>query len=404
MRTKLMFAAFGAALMVTSCSQDDVVSVNNENAITFRASTTAASRATTQYDNFTLDNFKVYAYDQDDNTFMSGIEVSKSGSDWTYSGTKYWPNSGSLDFYSFAPASFDGYENKAFKAHTVPAKAEEQIDLLYAFNGDLTKQESAVNVNFRHAFSQIVFKAKMKENCELDIVIDGVQIVNAANTSTGFTFPTTTTKDRFEYEKAESYKSSNVGSWTTPTGAETFTAGIISTTVSSEEKNITRAEGTDDEGNIIPGGALMLLPQTLTAWEPTVNPSPKAEGQTGTYFLVKCSIKDGNTYIWGSAPVEEGKDQDGNVTNPASSGTKYVAIPLSGSWEIGKRYEYTFVFGEGAGYNPDPDPDPEDPKPEPVLVPITFTVNVDDFVPGNNFELSKDWPKTDETGGNTDNN
>lgn len=382
MRTKLMLVAFGAALMVTSCSQDEVVSVNQENAIVFRASTTSATRATTQYDNFTLDAFKVYAYDEANNAFMDGVEVTKSGSDWTYSPLKYWPNDGTLDFYSFAPSDFTGYSNKAFGAYTVSADAAGQIDLLYAYNKGVSKQEAAVNVNFRHALSQIVFKAKKTENCNLDIVIDGVQIVNAANASDGFTFPDATTSDKFLYGDANAdpavapyYDATNVGSWAKPSkteDAQPFTAGITSTTVTTTTADITTA-GT---------GALMLLPQTLTAWNPQDAPSPKAEGQKGTYFMVKCSIKDDKTYLWGSA-----------------NETKYVAIPLGGAWEIGKRYEYTFVFGEGAGYNPDPTPDPEDPDPdpEPVLVPITFTVSIDDFVPGNNVDLSKDWPTTEET-------
>lgn len=360
MNTKLMFAALGLGLIATSCSQEEVVSMNPDNAIAFRASTASSTRGVESTTN-NLTEFKVYAYHtlngtEAQNPFMDGVIVTKNGTNWTYTDKQYWPNDGTLDFYSFAPIDAP-YSNKGFGAFTVNSDVTKQIDLLYALNKGLDKKNGEyVNVNFRHALSQIVFHAKLTNDCNLTVKVDGVQICKVANTSTGFTFPTTTTTPNFSVGNPNV---TNVGNWATPTGAVDFTAGISELTMNN---NTAVKEGTLTNSN----GALFLLPQTLEAWDASKTSTkgkPGDESQTGAYFLVKCSLQDtAGNYIWGSASV-----------------TKEVAIPLAATWEVGKKYEYTFIFGEGAGYNPDPT-NPN--KPDPVLVPISFAVTVDDFMPG----------------------
>ncbi|MCM1491545.1 MAG: fimbrillin family protein [Muribaculum sp.] len=380
MNTKLMFAALGLGLIATSCSQEEVVSMNPDNAIAFRASTTSSTRGVESTTN-NLTEFKVYAYHtlngtEATNPFMSGVEVSKSGDAWGYTDTQYWPNDGTLDFYSYAPVNAP-YLNKGFGAFTVEKNAEDQIDLLYASNQALSKADKTVEVNFRHALSEIVFNAKTTENCNFTVNIDEVYVCKVVQNADGFKFPNSTDPKKTADETAQ-----DIEKWIsaeTPVKANFYTTFTYKTI--TKNKNV--VELTSSES-----GAMFLLPQQLEAWKVSgEGVEGKPANQNGAYFLVKCSLKDvANNYIWGSEPTGH-EGEEGYI-----SGTKYVAIPLEANWEKGKKYIYTFKFGDGAGYDPkdpdpDPDPDPEptpDPDPDPVLVPVTFdVVTVDAFLSGN---------------------
>lgn len=365
MNKKLMFAALGLGLIATSCSQDEVVSMNPDNAIAFRASTMSSTRASET----TLDNinaFTTYAYTSDGSQFMKEKVYREEVKDeneevkWKYDGLKYWPNTGTLDFYSYAPfdLNFATYTGAGeFGEFTIPTDASNQKDFLYAVNTGLSKQINPVPVAFKHALSQIIFNAKTTSNCNLTVTIDKVSICKVEQKAAGFKFENKSISD--------GGNSTTVGTWTAATTATqaTFVTEFDAITLigaSQKEELTTSLEG-----------AMFLLPQELTAWD-VKDKNGNPASQNGAYFLVSCSIKDKDgKYIWGAAATDE------------DHGTKDVAIPLDVTWEMGKKYIYTFVFGEGAGYNPKPEPDPN-PDPEPILVPITFTVeSVDAFIAGN---------------------
>lgn len=143
--------------------------------------------------------------------------------------------------------------------------------------------------------------------------------------------------------------------------------GVVNTAV-----DLTTTKTNEDE---VYTGALFMIPQQLTAW----NPKTESIGNTtGVYFLVDCQMMSGtnkDVIVWPTEPKEEG------AYDPDADGDGYgkVAIPASAlTWEQGKKYVYTFIFGEGGGYIPDP----EDPDPDPTLYGISFTVTVDNFING----------------------
>lgn len=106
-------------------------------------------------------------------------------------------------------------------------------------------------------------------------------------------------------------------------------------------------------------GSLMVVPQTFTPWDPT------AGSTSGAYIGVKLRI---TTKL------------GGEVYPVAGSDDKYawVAVPLSGTWDAGKRYVYTLDFTNGAGYS-----DPEQANPHLVLNGLfKFTLNVTDWQEG----------------------
>ena len=107
---------------------------------------------------------------------------------------------------------------------------------------------------------------------------------------------------------------------------------------------------------------LLCIPQTLTAWSPSiynpindqVNSDVEISVTGNTSFLrIQCKIYDGDHYFVGSADT-----------------WGYTYVPFGTTWEEGKRYIYTLYFG--AGYNANGS--------EIDIVPITFDATVTNWV------------------------
>ena len=364
---KILFSA-AMALVLVSCSQDEVIEVNRDgDVIEFGVVTNASTRAADVYcNNNKPGGFTVYA-DYDGKPYIDADVIKYQNSKWeNTSGVRYWPG-GKVSFYAhvnsdgkFTGTDFTATPNVApqIKNYTVPTTVADQKDLLYAVK---SQTEGQVTLNFRHALSQIVFQAK-NTNENLYVEIDGVTICNLGDKNT-FTYPTADTDDNIINHNGEGETTTTGawGTWETLTGGNTdYPVTFTAVPVHGDEavKSLTNTNDTDKEFS---SNAMLLLPQTTTAWNTTTKPS--ADTQTGSYFLVDCKICNvaGNDYasstdvvLW-DAPV---------------------AIPANFTWEQGKKYIYTFVFGDGnGGYDPNPD------TPDPVLVPITFDVTVDDFIP-----------------------
>lgn len=391
-------------MAMASCSQDETIGINHDgDEITFNVVTNNATRAADVFCNQNLPGGFYVSAISDGKTYIDGDHVTGSNGSWiNESGTRYWPET-PVDFYAHVNGG-DAYKwnngSPKFEGFTVNGTVAEQVDLLYAVKTGQKKADGTVNLNFRHALSQIVFQAK-NTNANLYVEIAGVSVANVGGTNT-FTFPSANTEDNIEdhdenadgvYEDGEfgsgiPYNTS-WGTWAALTqGTVKYDVDFPKTKVPGNNTLValTTANETGEEYN---SNAMLLLPQKTTAWDPEANPRPGATwGNTGSYLLVDCAIfnvagddyaEDGDVCLWGE---------------PQGSGwtTKELAIPVAFDWQQGKKYVYTLVFGEGnGGYNPDPeDPDPEDP--DPVLVPITFEITVDDFVPVNGGEIESGIP------------
>jgi hypothetical protein len=112
----------------------------------------------------------------------------ESGFIWDYQPKKYWPPSGEIDFYAYAPAGVKNLvtglnnngdnKNAPVLEYTMPYKEREepppgtgeppsplivsdkQEDLLVAVQHRTSPQSVPVPINFRHAFSRVTVKAK----------------------------------------------------------------------------------------------------------------------------------------------------------------------------------------------------------------------------------------------------
>lgn len=207
---KLVFLAASAAVILASCAkiENNALVIDNSNEpVTFGVYTArTATKAVSATDFGTINQaaleastngFGVFAFHSDNSegsndyaagtpsnfkpNFMYNQKVKYESSEWKYSPLKYWPNEygagavstavDKLTFFAYAPyvATVGDEGVTAFSANTatgdptvsfkVPAKAEEQIDLMYS-NADLknkTKMAVAGKVKFTfvHALSNL---------------------------------------------------------------------------------------------------------------------------------------------------------------------------------------------------------------------------------------------------------
>lgn len=369
MKSKYLLVTALSAAALTACNNDEVLEVNQGRGISFQVATEAATRAAATTTN-TINEFKVWGF-TDNKPLMDGVEVTESSGTWSYDNIIFWPAS-SVDFYSVSPSTVKGVSitNEAQKitGFTVAEKQDEQIDLLYAVNKGENKDDhesKPVSINFRHALSQIVFKAK-NTNDHLKVIIHGVKVGNIKKAG-DFTYPSQSTTTQNTSESG-SIVADTQGEWDNVTTEQTFAAGM-SGIVTLEGKVETALDLTSKKNEVYTG-ALFMIPQALTPWNPEATGALNTTNK-GVYFLVDCQILSGTNkdiQVWPS---------------DASQTHAEVAIPASElTWDQGKKYIYTFTFGEGGGYVPGPGPDPD-----PTLIGIDFDVTVDEFINGGEQDI-----------------
>ena len=263
------------------------------------------------------------------------------------SGTRFWPNALSLNFYAVVNGDIkwnveaEGTAPASIVDFTVPTDVAAQKDLLYAVKTDQAKTDGAdkmdaVALNFRHALSQIVFNAK-NTNENLYVEVSGVSIVNVANKNT-FAFPVANTDNNMEDADHDGSFGNEInydGSWgkwnALTSGATVYPVNFETVKVEGNKTlvDLTTNATIKDEYNT---NALLMLPQTSTAWNPADVPAPGVNGNAdnGSYFLVNCAIYN-----------VSGDSFDPDVDTPLwakKDEHKQVAIPMTINWEQGKKY------------------------------------------------------------------
>ncbi len=339
----VILAALCAAALV-SCNKDQKVSVSDDGAIAFRTNFVAQTKAS-QTTNTNIGSFNVTAIGNAENYFTD-MSVSVDGSgNCTTSKTYYWP-SYELGFFAYAnpcggTASITN-ASKMINAVTPAAEAASQQDFVVAYNTGTkaANEASGVALNFRHALSQIVVKAKNMSTSGITIKVKGVKVSNILDKG-NFTFPAAPTNPNNGGTLAQSL-------WNT-------SAASLVDYVISDATGLT-LDGTAKD--IMFGGASwMLIPQALTA---------------------RASFADASDHGSAISVMLQILDADDAQLYPATAGEyAYANIPIDTNWEPGKKYIYTLNFLDeandgGAGVDDNDDP---------VLgKPIKFTLTVDDWV------------------------
>lgn len=391
------------ALAAVSCTKSEVLE-SNDGEIRFNVVANNATKADAIYcNNNKPSEFTVYAESSDGKTYINGDKITSpdDGNTWVNeSGTRFWPNDLSLDFYAVvngditwnveaegtAPASIVDFE--------VPTDVAAQKDLLYAVKTGQEKVDDAdemdaVALNFRHALSQIVFNAK-NTNANLYVEIKGVTVANVGGTNS-FTYPSADTANNIEDHTGNGTADYEDGSWgvwnSLNEGDVEYAVALDAAVAVPGDDKVVDLTAANDSGSEFNSKAMMLLPQETQAWDIENGPAaPGDDTNHGSYFLVDCAI-------WNVAGDDFDENTDVQLWGE-NGATKELAIPVALKWEQGKKYIYTFVFGKGnGGYDPDPE-DPDGPDPDPVLVPIDFEISVDDFVSGGTQEIESGIPGT----------
>lgn len=353
---RIFFAAVAATVAMTSCSIDNVVDQPTSGQISFnvlssrmtRATPVTPSNITTAAPDFVVFGFKNTGGSQYVGTDASnGVKIQYADTKWDYANSSdlaYWPSE-ALNFYAVNPSSNDNVTinitNDSQKLdYQMPANNAQQIDLMYASKLNLTKPgDYTVHFIFKHALSQIVFKAKTAST-DLLVNVEGLT-VNNLNDKGGFTFPS-----------VETASGSAAGTWSvsssvTPVATD-VALGLASSNVTvnntSASVNLTAADG-----------ALLVIPQTPVKWAttssvPVTISTANDNGQC--YLSIQCKIQYKGTYLVGSS------------TDAAT-----IYVPFGEQWDPGKKYIYTLIFG--GGY---------DEGGESELQPILYDVDVEDWI------------------------
>ncbi len=329
----LMMAAL-AAMTMASCSQDEPVLQNQGRAIDFRSAMDSRAVETT---NANLTSIQAAAF-MGDQLYFPTMEFTKGSDGFFTSATEYrWPGDNTeLAFYAYAPANPGGdvtitADSKTMTDFSPAATMADQVDFITA-NATGTKdanEVSGVPLTFNHRLSQIEVRAK-SDNEVYTFAITGVRIGEPV------------AKADFDF---------TTSAWTLGTDRAIYTDTYTDAKVLTSDAVSVMGDG----------GNAMILPQQLTAWDPTNDASNTA---SGAYLAVKLKVTTTETGVQ-------------LYPFPSNADCQWAAVPIDTNWEPGKKYIYTLDLTHGAG-----NVDPHDPDPgKPVLGgPIKFTVDVTEWV------------------------
>lgn len=365
MKIGKILAVAAVATVFASCSNEEElanVGKSESNAIRFAGISGLSDTRTTPINttNLTTTNFDVMAFMSADNAlFMGGkhelghsdqgVKIVYNTSAWDYADPDqmaYWPTAGDVDFYAVSPAITDDLVHQGFKYdmtstlktityatvdeyNTTSRETKTNHDVMYAVAKGLNKTNNgttAVQMNFKHILSQVVFKAKTTSSI-LEVDVKSVKIYNFVHSGT-FTLPAG--------EPAMS-------NWSTSPDEAVSIA-----TVKLNAANVKTNNAVVDLSDM--ASPLMMIPQQLKKWSTysagTAVSKADADNAKECYLEISMKLKQNDSYLIGSA---------------AEYKTVYVPFDNGTGWEPGKRYIYTLIFG--GGY---------DDQGEPILSPIKF--------------------------------
>ena len=331
------------AVLLNSCSEDVVTSESAQTPIDFRI---AGTRAATLYDTnnlpprlivdayMTTSGVKYFGQEKFKKvtTATHGVPVDNYLSDKHY----YWPvgADNGLSFFAVSGLPESGHIYFTFSSDINTKKLtitnfnnydEESMmsDLLGAYReGTKADNASGVSLKFHHLLSQVEIKAK-SENTAYNIQITGAAIGCVSQVGTlNATWAASNTAPTCEWmsSTAADDKKNLLGLVMYEAGSELI--------LTSEPISIIES--------------LTCIPQTLIPWDNKISilenmpPDEGVSGPFNSFIVVMAKITTKGT----------GADfYNGNC-----------CIPLSGTWEAGKKYTYILDFTDGAGYDQDGNP------------------------------------------------
>ena len=186
--------------MLASCSNDETTGkAVNGNTIKFDGFVNKSVKgAANDLNNTTFTSFQVWGLmskgDQTGTPFV-GTTVTKSGSEWTYTGNVYWENGYNYSFVAIAPAGFGTFNapNTVGQWGSIDFEnGEGTADLIYAIDGTYATSAvstegqcpRAINLTFNHLLSRVKFAFENAMDDGSTINVKDVTITNANTKAT----------------------------------------------------------------------------------------------------------------------------------------------------------------------------------------------------------------------------
>lgn len=344
MKKEILLAAIAIASLA-SCSNDDVVDVNNGNGISFRAILNRHVNRSSVTTTTNLESFFVSAsYADNSQPYFLQKEFKKvvSSGNFTSDPIIYWPSEDkTLKIHALnvnqtmAGLTKDDITLPTLKNLSPKANIKDQVDIVYAYTeAKGSTSTTGISLTFKHLFSQIEIQAK--------------------NGNSGYVYKVKGVKIAMPVSKGDFNLQSSA--WKLLTDKASYES-----TYDTEKTLGTNAISImkDNEGNA------MLIPQQLIAWKPDTD---KTNASKGAYLAVKVNITT----------------KEGGVVWPADGDYGWVAVAIDTNWRGGNKYVYTLDFSQGAG-RVDPTTTANPGSGEPILgSAIIFTkISVSDWVSEN---------------------
>ncbi len=348
---KNLFILAVAALTLASCSSDETTAVNDslnqKEEISFRPIVNGVTRAADA--NLSTDGktFMAYAKLSSDGTTNYFPETVFTNSSGTFTSTTkyYWPSSGNLDFYAYAPTTSTQFthsttESLAFTV-TPSSTISDQIDLIVANTNNKDKNTygaTGVALNFRHAESKVV--VRFTNSSTLTCEVSAFKIVNVDGTATYTYTKTNNTSTDTQNTDPTSSGTTLSNEWTGNGDSYSVTYTATPTATNSIAANTSTAVYLQNDGTATTTANealnMILIPQTTTAVPVTDGYSAATAGSAlvanKTYIAVKMTIKNGSSTI-----------------ADCTTDNKWAIWPVAFTWVPGKKYIYTIDLGNG-GY------------------------------------------------------
>lgn len=316
---KFLFWSGVAILAITSCAKDQTTEVNNGHAIGFRAG--AGTKATELY-TYQLSSFYCTAVDASNANYFTNVGFARSGEYFASSPAYYWPADGStLKFWAYYPSneatgtevSINASEQllKGFKPKQL---FEDQVDFIAAKAEGSKADEAGVEMNFYHELAQLSFHAQ-NQNSEYVYKVYGLRIANALTNGT------------YNFEDRQwTFDLSNVEKDSYSTLLDEPVT-LVSYNKELTVKSVQTQNGYDNVYN-----TAMIIPQTLTAWDPAADPTCQAKGAYISLAIQVTSVNGDRIF-----PATEVGEYD------------WVAAPVSTELKAGYEHRYYIDFTKGAG-------------------------------------------------------
>lgn len=352
-----------AALGFAACANDETTAVNEKlaesNEISFRTFVGGQMRAA-DITTTNLTSFKAYAIvNGSTNVYFAEDDFTKNGSTFKSTNNHYWPASGALDFYAYAPTSSTQFthsttETLAFTVTPSTTNISEQVDLVVANTNNKTKTgtytptggsastygAAGVPLNFRHAESKIVVRFKNGQ-ANMKIDVQAFKIVNVDGEAT-YTYADTNTDGN--------NSTTLTGGWTdntTYTATYTGTPGATNQLAPSQTTPVYLQNNGTATTTVNEALSMILIPQETTpvAAYTGSNVNDGLEANK-SYIAVKMIIRNNDSLDDGTGAST---NTNGTIIADCTGDGDWAIWPVAFTWIPGNMYIYTIDLGDG-GY------------------------------------------------------